>query len=313
MLVILEVTTGPIAGRKIEIPAGVTLRLGRTTKSDYAIGEDSYLSSLHFAVECDGAQCRIRDLGSSNGTFVNGDRITECVAKGGDSVAAGGSTFVVHVEASSRAAAPSRAPAPTAKTPTAKFPSARPPRLRTAALPRREPVPAWTGFSRAQSNLLQALYREGEPVFALLDAIRDSRIPAFLDASGEQYQRVDAANSASPFLVLVPPQSQLLDVLIKDGWNHGWGFYFTASIGFENALWHWRSFVTLRNANGQPVTFRFWDPRVMRAVVPAMTPSEATGFFGLISRFIVEGDQPELAVEFSLADRGVYQQALVLV
>jgi len=161
--------------------------------------------------------------------------------------------------------------------------------------------------------LLNALYRDGEPVYALLDAIRDARIPAFLDASGEQYTRVDEANPASPFLVLVPPHSRLLDVLIKDGWNHGWGFYFTATIGFENALWHWRSFVTLRNVNGQAVTFRFWDPRVIRAVVPAMAPEEGAGFFGLISRFIVEGDKPELAVEFSLAARGVYQQALILV
>ena len=90
MLVILEATAGPIAGRKIEIRAGSILRLGRTPKSDYAIGEDSYLSSQHFAVEYDGTQCRIRDLGSSNGTFVNGERISEIVVREGDSVVAGG-------------------------------------------------------------------------------------------------------------------------------------------------------------------------------------------------------------------------------
>ena len=309
MIVILEATAGPIAGRKIEIPAGATLRVGRTSKSDYAIGEDSYLSSLHFAVECDGPQCRIRDLGSSNGTFVNGDRITECLARNGDSVAAGGSTFVVHMESGAPAAASTLSSTWTAQPSTAE----RLPRTRTGIRPRQDSVPTWAGFSRSQSILLQALYRDREPVYALLDAIRDARIPTFLDASGEQYQRVDDANPASPFLVLVPPQSQLLDVLIKDGWNHNWGCYFAASIGFENALWHWRSFVTLHNANGQAVTFRFWDPRVMRAIVPAMTPEESAGFFGLISRFNVEGDNPELAVEFSLAERGVHQQPLILV
>src|SRR6266436_6558810 len=310
MAAVLEATAGPIAGRKIEILPGATLRIGRAAKSDYAIGEDSYLSSLHFSVACDGAQCRIRDLGSSNGTFVNGDRIADRIAHQGDSVAAGGSTFVVHLEPSAHVA---DAPRPSKKVPTLKYPGPSKPLERTAPVPRNNNVLPWTGFSRTQSVLLNALYRDGEPVYALLDAIRDARIPAFLDASGEQYTRVDEANPASPFLVLVPPHSRLLDVLIKDGWNHGWGFYFTATIGFENALWHWRSFVTLRNVNGQAVTFRFWDPRVIRAVVPTMTPEEAAGFFGLISRFIVEGDKPELAVEFSLAARGVYQQALVLV
>src|SRR5438132_13437424 len=100
MLVILEATAGPVAGRKIQAPAGATIRVGRTAKSDYALGEDSYLSGQHFAVEFDGAECRIRDLGSSNGTFVNGDRITDHVLHEGDSVAAGGSTFIVHIDLS---------------------------------------------------------------------------------------------------------------------------------------------------------------------------------------------------------------------
>src|SRR5580704_5821963 len=98
MLVVLEAVAGPIAGRKIEVRAGSIIRFGRTAKSDYAIGEDSYLSGQHFAVECDGTQCRVRDLGSSNGTFLNGGRITEKVVQEGDSLVAGGSTFTIRVD-----------------------------------------------------------------------------------------------------------------------------------------------------------------------------------------------------------------------
>src|SRR5260370_34594991 len=98
MVVIVEAVSGPVLGRRIEVRGGSVLRIGRTGKSDYAIAEDGYLSGLHFAVECDGAQCRIRDLGSSNGTFVNGARIEHQVAREGDSVVAGGSTFRVHVD-----------------------------------------------------------------------------------------------------------------------------------------------------------------------------------------------------------------------
>jgi len=308
MLVILEATAGPVTGTKIEAIEGSTVRVGRTAKSDYPLGEDSYLSGQHFAIECYGKQCRIRDLDSSNGTFVNGDRITDQIVHEGDSVGAGGSTFIVHIDFSRTAREPSRKATP---APTLKYPG--PGVLESPGpSPKRADSPTWAGFSRTQSLVLNALYRGSETVYAVLDAIRDARIPAFLDASGEKYARVDENNPASPFLVLVPPRSRLLDVLIKDGWNHGWGFYFAASIEFENALWHWRTFVTLHNSNGQKVTFRFWDPRVLRAVVPAMTPEEAAGFFGLISRFVVEGDKPELAVEFTLAPRGVYQQALVL-
>src|SRR5580693_445663 len=107
MLVVLEAVAGPIQGRRIEVRSGSILRLGRTAKSDYAIGEDAYLSGQHFAVECDGSQCRIRDLGSSNGTYINGERVTETVVVNErDSLVAGGSTFTIHIEAT--AAAPEK-------------------------------------------------------------------------------------------------------------------------------------------------------------------------------------------------------------
>jgi hypothetical protein len=44
-----------------------------------------------------------------------------------------------------------------------------------------------------------------------------------------------------------------------------------------------------------------------------MTAGEAAGFFGLISRFVVEGEKPGLAVEFVPGPGGIQQQALVLV
>ena len=51
MLVILEATAGPATGRKIQVADGTILRVGRTARSDYALGEDSYLSGQHFAGE----------------------------------------------------------------------------------------------------------------------------------------------------------------------------------------------------------------------------------------------------------------------
>ena len=61
MLVILEAVSGPIAGRKIEVRSGTILRVGRTAKSDYALGEDSYLSGQHFAIENDGTLEQLRE------------------------------------------------------------------------------------------------------------------------------------------------------------------------------------------------------------------------------------------------------------
>jgi hypothetical protein len=319
MVVVLEAVSGPVTGRRIEVRAGSIVRIGRTARADHPIGEDSYLSSLHFAVECDGAQCRVRDMGSSNGTFINGSRITEQLVQEGDSVAAGESTFTVHVEM----------PAPlqtggargaTATTPMFTDPpreAAGAPAARTATVVLPGSAGLWPGFSRGQSILLRALYptvpgTQPGAVYAVLDATRDSRIQAFLDASGEHYLPLDPSARAPIYVVAPAPQGRLLDVLIKDGWGHGWGFFCMSSFAMEEVCAHLRNYVTLYTGAGRPLTFRFWDPRVLRSLAPALPPDEAQDFFGPLARIVVEGEKPEVALELVLTPRGPRQHTLVL-
>ncbi len=314
MLVVLEAVAGPIQGRRIEVRAGSIVRLGRTAKSDYAIGEDSYLSGQHFAVEYDGTQCRVRDLGSSNGTFVNGGRVTEQIVQEGDSVVAGGSTFTIHLDASPQAATPANATVTRVNTAAAvTFVGPRTPLDETRPVPVVEGRGEWAGFSRPQLVLLNALYQGGDNVYAVLDASRDSRISAFVDASGEPYAALDAAGKIPAFVVALPREARLLDVLIKDGWSHGWGFYCMSPASLEELCTHWRSYLFLRTEDGRTVTFRFWDPRVLRSLAPVMPAREAAEFFGPMSRMIVESEKPEIAMELSLTPRGGRQQTLVLI
>jgi pSer/pThr/pTyr-binding forkhead associated (FHA) protein len=315
MLVVLEAVAGPIAGRKIEVRAGSIIRFGRTAKSDYAIGEDSYLSGQHFAVECDGTQCRVRDLGSSNGTFLNGGRITEKVVQEGDSLVAGGSTFTIRLDNSASASANSAA-ALTSRVntaPTQTFTGARSAMEITRPIAAGGTKPDWPGFTRSQSQLLNLLYQGDDHVYALLDASRDSRIPAFVDASGEPYSALDVAGRVPAYVVSLPRHARLLDVLVKDGWNRGWGFYCTTPASLEEVCMHWRSYLFLRTVDGKTVTFRFWDPRVLRALAPVMPAGEATEFFGPMTRLIVESDKPEIAMELSTTPRGGRQQAVMLI
>jgi pSer/pThr/pTyr-binding forkhead associated (FHA) protein len=310
MLVILEAVSGPVAGRRIEIRAGTILRVGRTAKSDYALGEDSYLSGQHFAIENDGTEVRARDLGSSNGTFVNGERVTsETVMREGDSLTAGGSTFTVHLD-------------PNAEGERVE-PSGRIPTMPTDAFPGTSKIHRsdiglpgdgnWPGFTRAQSVLLTSLYRDGENVFAVLDPLRDGRIPAFLDASGEMFASLDDGSRVAAYVVQLPQYARLLDVLIKDGWSRGWGFYCISQGGINEVCAHLKNFVTLYTPGGIPMTYRFWDPRVLRATAPALLPQEAVDFFGPLTRIVVEGEKTEMALEYSLGPRGAKHQSIILV
>ena len=303
MVVILEAVSGPVLGRRIEVRGGSIVRFGRTGKSDYAIAEDGYLSGLHFSVECDGTQCRIRDLGSSNGTFVNGSRITEQVVQEGDSVVAGGSTFCIHVDLLPETTGVGMTRAATAPTPIA---------VATKVMVDPGQQQTTTGYSPAETALLEALYAPGEEVFAVVDGSRDSRIPAFLDAAGEPYTPLENSGRAAAYVVALPADSRLVHVLIKDGWGRGWGFYGTSRASLETVRAHFTSFVSLQTPSGAAMTFRFWDPRMLRAMLPAMPPEEIDAFFGPCERIIVEAEKPAMALEFSRTPGKPRQQTIVL-
>ncbi|MGH9431416.1 MAG: FHA domain-containing protein, partial [Terriglobia bacterium] len=94
----LEIENGPFAGQRISAAEGQTVTVGRTRRSSFAISHDTFLSGVHFALECGGASCRLVDRQSANGTFVNGKRVTEVEVQDGDEVAAGSTKFRVRVE-----------------------------------------------------------------------------------------------------------------------------------------------------------------------------------------------------------------------
>ena len=97
MNVFIEIVSGPEKGRTLQLSDNQVLRVGRSKKADVAFALDKSISSLHFSLECADQTCRIKDLNSRNGTFLNGRRVTEAVLKTGDEILVGNTTCVVSV------------------------------------------------------------------------------------------------------------------------------------------------------------------------------------------------------------------------
>jgi len=97
MKVILKVVTGPETGRAMALLPGEALSVGRTSRSSFIVTRDTFLSGVHFALECGESSCRLVDRGSANGTFLNGIQVAEAVLKDGDQIRAGQTTFLVHI------------------------------------------------------------------------------------------------------------------------------------------------------------------------------------------------------------------------
>jgi serine/threonine-protein kinase len=98
MQLIIELTSGTLAGRKAWISDGQSLEIGRAMPAYFVIPEDRRMSSIHFRVDCRGEGCGLRDLQSTNGTSLNGELIAESPLHNGDLIVAGDSSFQVVID-----------------------------------------------------------------------------------------------------------------------------------------------------------------------------------------------------------------------
>jgi pSer/pThr/pTyr-binding forkhead associated (FHA) protein len=98
MGVTLEIRGGPLAGKVIAVTTGQSVTVGRAPgRAEVALPQDTFLSGLHFAVECSASGCRVVDRKSSNGTFLNGARIQDAMLADGDEIKAGQTIFAVRI------------------------------------------------------------------------------------------------------------------------------------------------------------------------------------------------------------------------
>jgi hypothetical protein len=165
---------------------------------------------------------------------------------------------------------------------------------------------------------LAAHVRGRGPLYALLDAARSPAVLARIESSGEVFESLYAGRrreqlaSVAPYLVQVSPsgslitmgasppnpRSGLLAALAREGWGRSWGFVVAARVPFAELRRHFRRFLTVETEEGEALSFRFYDPRVLRPFLASATDGERHAFFGPASAFFVEDRDPDTLLCF---------------
>jgi pSer/pThr/pTyr-binding forkhead associated (FHA) protein len=95
MSVRLAVKEGPHQGREFEFEEHDSFIVGRSARAQFQLPlKDTSLSRVHFMVEVSPPHCRLTDLGSTNGTRVNGRKISAVDLVDGDVIAAGKTVLI---------------------------------------------------------------------------------------------------------------------------------------------------------------------------------------------------------------------------
>ena len=91
----LVVVDGPNRGKKLTLNKNIT-KVGKRESNDLILA-DKTVSRNHVEIEYASDSFLLRDLGSTNGTFVNGERITTAHLQDGDRITVGRTTMLYRV------------------------------------------------------------------------------------------------------------------------------------------------------------------------------------------------------------------------
>ena len=243
MRIVLNIRTGPAAGKKIVLQPTETATVGRGYGSTVAIPDDALLSTTHFHVVCRPQECILEDLESRNGTSVNGRRVSRATLSDGDRISAGEALVEVTIEKTGSATG-----AP----------------LRDVL---QKSGPLFAVFDAARRP----------PILPLLDDDIDGEVQSLYDGESA----VELAKYA-PYLASLPAGSELLDQMIEQGWGDSWGIYLTSRKPLAEIRHHLRQFLIVRKSDGKEAYFRFYDPRVLRVYLEGCSGADVRTLFGPI-------------------------------
>ena len=109
-------TSGPHEGREFSFDRHDNFIVGRAKTAQFRLSKkDRYFSRNHFLIEVNPPLCRLLDLNSTNGTLVNGKKVSSIELHDGDTIKAGDRTLqanFVAFEGKGLASGPVSAPAP---------------------------------------------------------------------------------------------------------------------------------------------------------------------------------------------------------
>ena len=150
-------------------------------------------------------------------------------------------------------------------------------------------------IERKPEELLRSAVPRQAQLYAVVDAARAPAGPyqaELADLSQESLfagDMGDRLKGVAPYVIAFP-----LEGPFNEWWFGEWGA--SAGILVEAAMTlsalrkHFRTLLMVKDDSRKRYFFRFYDPRVLRAFLPACTPDELTHFFGPITAFHCESD-----------------------
>lgn len=135
----------------------------------------------------------------------------------------------------------------------------------------------------------------GIAAYAVIDGARDARIEKLLGLWGLEHACLEQdagpqLRNASAFLVRLDARRDETDLLLERAWGRAWGIFALApaALATGEVLAHVRRLGRTLLPDGRMVLFRWFDPRVLHAMLPACTDAEIARLLGPLRALLLE-------------------------
>lgn len=114
----------------------------------------------------------------------------------------------------------------------------------------------------------------------------------------------------APYLVHILPETQFTKWILAECWGKHWGIFAQSSVSLVGMRKHFRSLLTVNDAAGNPLLFRYYDPRVFLTFLPTCNDQELKKIFGQINCYFAESDDAKSLRRFQLSKNELYETSL---
>jgi hypothetical protein len=152
------------------------------------------------------------------------------------------------------------------------------------------------------------LFRENTRLFGILDGAMVPDLPQRLFASDLPYYCLRSGElepdevSIAPHLVFLPENNELTNWVLEQGLGDNWGIFIHSRSSMTEMRKHFRALLTVYTESGNAMTFRYYDPRVIRVFLPTCNGGELKTFFGRTDELLVGSESGEGLLRYRIVN-----------
>jgi len=105
---------------------------------------------------------------------------------------------------------------------------------------------------------------------------------------------------AAPYLVYLSPDSKFADWVFQEAFGKHWGIFVQSPRSMIEMRRHFRALMQTFDERGNPMKFRFYDPRVLSRFLPTCNGGELKALFGEVQAFYVESEKDDELLRYKL-------------